>query len=142
MTAAAPMPSMARPASVQPMDGPRTGSQSATQRMGLRCATPSPCSSQSPPSAMASPPTKPTRPFMAPPPGSHPLQLSPHELGVVVHQRERDVAGAEPVLADLGHRRHLGGGAGEEDLGEGAELLGGDVPLDHLEAALPGDLHH
>src|SRR4029077_7979219 len=39
------------------------------------------------------------------------------------------------MLIDLGHRRHLCGGAGEEDLRERSKLVGYDRPLDDLVAA-------
>ena len=70
------------------------------------------------------------------------LQLAAHQAGEVVHQRQRDVARLEAVLADLAHRRHLGGGAGDEALGEVGQLLGQDVPLDDLEARCAGQIDH
>src|SRR5690606_41242449 len=46
------------------------------------------------------------------------LELPAHQLAVVVHQAERQFAGREAMVADLAHRRHLGGRTGQETFGK------------------------
>src|SRR6201995_271334 len=69
------------------------------------------------------------------------LLLRLHFGRVVVHQLLADLARRECPLRDLGDRRHLRGGARQEALGETVELIRHDAPLDHLDAAAPGEVH-
>src|SRR4029077_853397 len=73
--------------------------------------------------------------------GRRRLALRLHFSGVVVHQLLRDAAGRELPLRDLADRGHLGGGAGDEALGEAGKLLGPDAPLDHLDVAPARQVH-
>src|SRR3954452_24317234 len=70
------------------------------------------------------------------------LVLWLHLGGVVVHQLLRERPGRELPVRDLRHRRHLGGGAGDEAFTEAAKLLRHDAPLDHLDATASGEVHH
>lgn len=64
-------------------------------------------------------------------------------LGAVgVGQGAGDLAGGEAVVADLPHRRHLGGGAGQEHLARLGEFRRLDGALDHLDAVVPGEADH
>ncbi len=70
------------------------------------------------------------------------LALGLHFIRVVDHQLFRDRAWLECPLRDLGHRRDLRRGAGDEALGEAGQLIRHDAPFDHFDAAPLREINH
>jgi hypothetical protein len=71
----------------------------------------------------------------------HFLRRHAHQCLVVAQQPFGHRSRGEMEIADLAHRRHLGGGAGQEDLVGALHFLGHDRPLHHLDLVAPRDRH-
>ena len=64
------------------------------------------------------------------------------QVVIIARQLARQFADLEVPRAGRLNERHFGGDAGDEHLLEAFQLLRPDRPLDHLDAAAPGQVHH